>query len=113
MEAIYRDEKETFAARPNENLRLRVTGADEADIQAGFVLSSIKQPVPVVTTFEAQMQVGGAAGACAVAVLVVAGRKGAAAAAALLVAAECWGCWQTMPCCIRHPLSYPTPPPHS
>jgi peptide chain release factor subunit 3 len=59
VEAVYRDEKETFAAKPNENLRLRLTGGDEADIQAGFVLSSIKNPVPVVTTFEAQMQVGG------------------------------------------------------
>ena len=57
IEAIYRDEKEVAATRSGENLRLRVTGAEDTDISAGFVLSSIKNPVPIVTTFEAQLMI--------------------------------------------------------
>ncbi|KAL6748151.1 elongation factor-like protein [Haematococcus lacustris] len=57
IEAIYRDEKEVSATRSGENLRLRVTGAEETDISAGFVLSSIKNPVPIVTQFEAQLMI--------------------------------------------------------
>jgi peptide chain release factor subunit 3 len=57
VEAIYRDEKEVSATRSGENLRLRVTGAEETDIQPGFVLSSIKVPVPMVTQFEAQLMI--------------------------------------------------------
>jgi hypothetical protein len=38
-----------------ENLRLRVTGCEESDIAQGFVLSSVKDPVPVVSQFEAQL----------------------------------------------------------
>jgi peptide chain release factor subunit 3 len=57
VEAIYRDEKEVTATRSGENLRLRVTGAEESDIMPGFVLSSIKNPVPMVTVFEAQLMI--------------------------------------------------------
>jgi hypothetical protein len=57
VEAIYRDEKEVNATRSGENLRLRITGAEETDISAGFVLSSIKTPVPIVTQFEAQLMI--------------------------------------------------------
>ncbi|MEW5299289.1 MAG: hypothetical protein WDW36_002320 [Sanguina aurantia] len=57
VDAIFRDEKESYAARSGENLRLRVTGAEETDISAGFVLSSIKNPVPMVTQFEAQLMI--------------------------------------------------------
>lgn len=57
VEAIYRDEKEVNATRSGENLRLRITGAEENDISSGFVLSSIKTPVPIVTQFEAQLMI--------------------------------------------------------
>lgn len=57
VDAIFRDEKESYAARSGENLRLRVTGAEETDISAGFVLSSIKNPVPMVTQFECQLMI--------------------------------------------------------
>jgi len=57
VDAIYRDEKEVQATRSGENLRLRVTGADETDIMPGFVLSSIKNPVSSVTQFEAQLMI--------------------------------------------------------
>lgn len=57
VEAIYRDEKEVTATRSGENLRVRVTGAEESDISPGFVLSSIKNPVPIVTQFEAQLMI--------------------------------------------------------
>lgn len=55
VDAVFRDDKETQSARCGENLRLRLGGADEADISAGFVLSSIKNSVPMVTQFEAQL----------------------------------------------------------
>lgn len=57
VEALYRDEKEVPAALAGENLRLRLTGVDETDVSTGFVLSSIKNPVPCVTQFEAQIMV--------------------------------------------------------
>lgn len=57
IEAIYRDEKEVTCTQSGENLRLRVTGAEETDISPGFVLSSIKQPVPCVTMLEAQLMI--------------------------------------------------------
>ena len=42
---IYRDENEVAAARGGENLRLRLSGVDEEDIQAGFVICSRNCPV--------------------------------------------------------------------
>lgn len=57
IESIYRDEKEVPATRSGENLRLRVTGAEETDIMPGFVLSSFRSPVPMVTQFEAQLMI--------------------------------------------------------
>lgn len=57
VEAVYRDEKETPAAMSGENLRLRISGAEDTDISPGFVLSSIKNPVPLVTQFEAQLMI--------------------------------------------------------
>ena len=55
--AIWRDEEEVAAARPGENLRLRLSGVEEDDVSAGFVLSSRYNPVPVVTQFEAQIAI--------------------------------------------------------
>ncbi|KAL4431268.1 hypothetical protein ABPG75_006524 [Micractinium tetrahymenae] len=52
---VYRDEVEVNAARPGENLRLRLQGVEEEDISAGFVVSSRFNPVPAVTQFEAQV----------------------------------------------------------
>lgn len=43
--SIYRDENEVAAARGGENLRLRLGGIDEEDIQAGFVICSRNCPV--------------------------------------------------------------------
>lgn len=57
VEAIWRDEKEVTMTQSGENLRIRVTGAEETDVSAGFVLSSIKNPVPCVTKFEAQLMI--------------------------------------------------------
>lgn len=57
VEAIWRDEKECNGVRAGENLRLRITGAEDTDISSGFVLCSIKNPVPVVSQFEAQLQI--------------------------------------------------------
>ncbi len=42
VEAVYRDEKEATCARSGENLRLRLSGAEDTDVSPGFVLSSIK-----------------------------------------------------------------------
>lgn len=55
--SVYRDETEVNAARPGENLRLRLQGIEEEDISSGFVVSSRYNPVPVVTVFEAQIAV--------------------------------------------------------
>ena len=38
--AIHRDDVEVSAARGGENLRLRLSGVDEDEVQAGFVLCS-------------------------------------------------------------------------
>ncbi|CAK0783525.1 hypothetical protein CVIRNUC_006724 [Coccomyxa viridis] len=54
---IYRDEEESAAARGGENLRLRLSGIDEEDIQPGFVICSRNCPVPCVTYFDAQLQI--------------------------------------------------------
>ena len=59
VEAIWRDEKECNATMSGENLRLRVTGAEETDVSAGFVLSSIKNPV---SADEGDGKVGGMQG---------------------------------------------------
>lgn len=57
VSAIYCDETEVNAARGGENLRLRLTGIDEDDVQAGFVVCDPQIKVPVVSYFEAQLQI--------------------------------------------------------
>ena len=55
--AVWRDEIEVQAARPGENLRLRLSGIEEDEVSAGFVLSDPYKRVPVVHQFEAQIVV--------------------------------------------------------
>lgn len=55
VEAIYRDEQESNAAPAGENLRLRISGAEDSDVSTGFVLCSLKDPTPMVSTFECQL----------------------------------------------------------
>lgn len=57
VQTIYCDETEVGAAKGGENLRLRLTGVDEDDVQPGFVVCDPNVVVPVVTYFEAQLQV--------------------------------------------------------
>ena len=55
--AVYRDEVEVPAALGGENLRLRLTGVEEDDVASGFVLCSARAPAPVVSYFDAQLQI--------------------------------------------------------
>ena len=57
VQTIFCDETEVGAAKGGENLRLRLSGVDEDDVQAGFVVCDPHVVVPVVTYFEAQLQV--------------------------------------------------------
>ncbi len=57
VSAIFRDADEIGAARPGENIRLRLTGVEEEDVSAGFVLCPPAAPVPVVTEFDATLSV--------------------------------------------------------
>ncbi|KAK3225219.1 hypothetical protein Dsin_005081 [Dipteronia sinensis] len=55
--AIYCDEDKVSRAGPGENLRIRLSGIEEEDILAGFVLSSVARPIFSVTEFIAQLQI--------------------------------------------------------
>ncbi|KAL0927136.1 hypothetical protein M5K25_001295 [Dendrobium thyrsiflorum] len=55
--AIYRDENKSRRAGPGENVRVKLSGVEEEDILAGFVLSSAVNPVHVVYEFNAQLQI--------------------------------------------------------
>ena len=57
VSAIFCDETEVSAAQGGENLRLRLTGVDEEDVQPGFVVCDPTAVVPVVSYFQAQLQV--------------------------------------------------------
>lgn len=51
-----RSNEEDYAfAKPGENVELRIVGVDEEQLRKGCVISSISNPVPVCTVFEAQM----------------------------------------------------------
>jgi len=49
---LQRDDEDVEAARPGENLRMRLTGIDDEDVQAGFVLCPVTEPVHVAKEFE-------------------------------------------------------------
>ena len=52
---LFRDEVEVDMCGPGENLRVKLSGIDEKEVQPGFVLCSAANPIPVVTKFEAQI----------------------------------------------------------
>jgi len=55
--ALWRDDEEVQAAKPGENLKLRIQGIDDEDVQPGFVVCSKANPVPAATHFECQLMV--------------------------------------------------------
>ncbi|CAA0841938.1 Translation elongation factor EF1A/initiation factor IF2gamma family protein [Striga hermonthica] len=55
--AIFCDEDKVRRAGPGENLRVRVSGIEDEDIVAGFVLSSVANPVPAVSEFVAHLRI--------------------------------------------------------
>lgn len=57
VSAIFCDDTEVNAAQGGENLRLRLSGIDEEDVQSGFVVCDSRITVPVVSYFEAQLQI--------------------------------------------------------
>ena len=57
VNTIYRDDVEVTAAKGGENLKLRLGGIEEGEIQQGFVICTKQAPVPCVTRFKAQLQV--------------------------------------------------------
>ena len=55
---VYTEADEEMAiATSGDQVRLRIKGVEEEDISVGFVLSSPKSPVHVVSTFEAQVAI--------------------------------------------------------
>jgi peptide chain release factor subunit 3 len=54
---IFEDENELQIAHNGDNVRLRLKGVSEEDIQPGYVLCGLKNPVHAVTSFEAQLQI--------------------------------------------------------
>lgn len=55
---IYNEhEEEIPAAISGDNVRVKIKGVDSEDVSAGFVLSDPRQPVHVVTQFEAQLAI--------------------------------------------------------
>ena len=55
VDAVYRDEVEAIGAFAGENLRLRISGIEEEQVGAGFVLCSRHDLTPVVSKFECQL----------------------------------------------------------
>eukprot|EP01018_Ginkgo_biloba_P031390 Gb_17011 [translate_table: standard] len=55
--SVYRNNDEVKYARPGENVRVKLSGVEEEDISAGFVLSSVLKPIPAVVEFDAQLQI--------------------------------------------------------
>ena len=56
--AIYNEsEQECEGAYSGEQIRLKIKGVEEEDVQQGYVLTSLKNPVKTVTRFEAQIAI--------------------------------------------------------
>ena len=55
--AIFADENELQIAYNGDNVRLRLKGVTEEDLQPGYVLCGQKNPVHAVMAFEAQLQI--------------------------------------------------------
>ncbi|KAJ1271015.1 hypothetical protein BS78_06G096300 [Paspalum vaginatum] len=51
------DESKVRRAGPAENVRVKLSGVEEEDVMAGFVLCSTANPVGAVTEFNAQLQI--------------------------------------------------------
>ncbi|CAD6264096.1 unnamed protein product [Miscanthus lutarioriparius] len=51
------DESKVRRAGPAENVRVKLSGIEEEDVMAGFVLSSVANPVGAVSEFIAQLQI--------------------------------------------------------
>ncbi|KAK4405435.1 Eukaryotic peptide chain release factor GTP-binding subunit A [Sesamum angolense] len=54
---IYCDEDKVRREGPGENLRVRVSGIEEEDIIAGFVMCSVAKPIHAVSEFVARLQI--------------------------------------------------------
>ncbi|XP_077235804.1 translation elongation factor EF1A/initiation factor IF2gamma family protein [Tasmannia lanceolata] len=54
---IYADENKVRRAAPGENVRVKLSGVEEEDILAGFVLSSVVKPIAGFSEFDAQLQI--------------------------------------------------------
>ncbi|KAL6640264.1 hypothetical protein ACP70R_015404 [Stipagrostis hirtigluma subsp. patula] len=54
---IHCDEDKVSSAPPGENVRVKLSGIEEEEVMAGFVLSSVKNPVSAVSEFNAQLQI--------------------------------------------------------
>uniref|UniRef100_A0A0E0JZH5 Tr-type G domain-containing protein n=1 Tax=Oryza punctata TaxID=4537 RepID=A0A0E0JZH5_ORYPU len=55
--SVHCDEDRMRSAAPGENVRVKLSGIEEDDITAGFVLSSITNPVSAISEFHAQLQI--------------------------------------------------------
>ncbi|KAM0892660.1 hypothetical protein ACQ4PT_025604 [Festuca glaucescens] len=55
--SVYCDEDKVRSAAPGENVRVKLSGIEEEDIAAGFVLSNVGNPVGAVSEFNAQLQI--------------------------------------------------------
>lgn len=56
MTAIYNEmEEEVPSALAGDNIRIRLRGVEEDEVQVGFVLSDTRKPVHAVTQFQAQL----------------------------------------------------------
>ena len=55
--ALFRDEVETSKILPGENVRLRLTGIEEDQLQSGFVLCAPNHPVHVTQEIECQLAI--------------------------------------------------------
>ena len=94
VNTIYRDDVEVAAAKGGENLKLRLGGVEEGEIQQGFVICTKQAPVPCVTRFKAQLQVQSSSSYVGSGTL----RDGAGG-----------GLCVEMPRALRHPLQGPAP----